>query len=118
MNKYEVGKLGEQIVQKYLKNKGFLPILTNYRVRGGEIDLICQKASQLYFIEVKTRTNSSFGYPEESLTYFKKRRFKTAILKYLFSLKKRVFWQAGLVAVELNPSTKLAKIRYYQNLEL
>ena len=118
MNKHQIGNLGEQLAQKYLKNKGFLPILANYRVRGGEIDLICQKGRKLYFIEVKTRTNQAFGFPEEALTYFKKYRLKTAIFRYLFGLKKRVFWQADLVAIELNQNAKQAKIRHYQNIEL
>ena len=118
MNKYQIGKLGEQIAQKYLKNKGFLLFLSNYKIRGGEIDLICQKSRKFYFIEVKTRTSASFGYPEEALTYFKKRRLKTAILRYLFEFNQPVFWQADLLAIELKQNARLAKIRHYQNLEL
>ena len=117
MNKYQIGKLGEDLAEKYLKSKGFLTILKNFKVRGGEIDLICRKGCKYFFIEVKTRTSNAFGYPEEALTYFKRQRLKTAIFRFL-SQTKPFKWQVDLVGIELDKKTKTARIRYYQNIEL
>lgn len=118
INKYQVGRLGEQIAQKVLKNKGFLVIASNFKVRGGEIDLICQKGKKYYFIEVKTRTNAAFGSPEEAFTFTKRKRLKTAIFKYLAQTNKPLKWQIDLISIELNKQTKKAKVRHYKNLEL
>ncbi|MCX6785226.1 MAG: YraN family protein [Candidatus Komeilibacteria bacterium] len=116
--KQQIGKLGEQLAEKHLINKGFLIIGRNYRVRGGEIDLICRQGRQYFFIEVKTRTSATFGYPEEALTFFKKRRIKTAILRYLAEQKRPVKWQADLIAIELDKISKKAQLRHYPAIEL
>lgn len=118
LNRQAIGQLGEDLAQKYLINKGFLIILKNFRVRAGEIDLICQKAGRIHFIEVKTRTNLMFGYGEESVNYFKRRRLKTAILEYLSRNKIRQKWQADVIVIELNIAAKKAKVRYYEAVEL
>lgn len=116
--KQQIGKLGEQLAEKHLINKGFLIIGRNYRVRGGEIDLICRIRSHYFFIEVKTRTSCSFGYPEEALTFFKKRRLKTAILRYLAEQKRPVKWRVDLIAIELDKISKKAQLRHYPAIEL
>ncbi|MDP2586236.1 MAG: YraN family protein [Candidatus Komeilibacteria bacterium] len=118
LDKQTIGKLGEDLALKFLKNKGFLMISRNFRVRGGEIDLVCQKAGQLHFIEVKTRTNLAFGYGEESVNYFKRRRLKTAILEYLSRNNVKQQWQIDVIVIELNVVAKKAKVRYYEAVEL
>lgn len=52
--KQRIGRLGEEIAVKYLKNKGFLIITQNYLKKCGEIDIIAQKGKILHFVEVKT----------------------------------------------------------------
>jgi len=69
MDKKTTGKEGEILAVNYLKNKGYRIIETNYLKRSGEIDIIAvdPKYDEFVFIEVKTRKNLSFGYPEESV---------------------------------------------------
>ncbi|MBU2566431.1 YraN family protein, partial [Patescibacteria group bacterium] len=55
----------------------------NWRCKLGEIDLIIKKDLELRFIEVKTRSSSNFGYPEQALTETKKRHFFNAIEYFL-----------------------------------
>ena len=118
LNRKAIGQLGEDLAQKYLKNKSFLVIMRNFRVRGGEIDLVCQKSGRIHFIEVKTRTNLVFGYGEESVNYFKRQRLKTAVLEYLSRQNKRCSWQVDVIVIELNIAAKKAKVRYYEAVEL
>lgn len=118
LNRQAIGKLGEDLAQKYLKNKGFLVISRNFRVRAGEIDLICQKAGKLHFIEVKTRTNLAFGYGEESVNYFKRQRLKIAVLEYLSRNHVRQQWQIDVIVIELSIAARKAKVRYYEAVEL
>ena len=55
MNKNETGRLGEDAVCSYLKENGYVIVKRNYRIRGGEIDIIAEKDGYIAFVEVKTR---------------------------------------------------------------
>lgn len=72
---YQVGKNGEDLALEYYLEKGYTLIIKNFqyyreglRGRLGEIDLIFEKNKKLYLVEVKTRTDSSFGTPQEQVT--------------------------------------------------
>ncbi|VAW28830.1 hypothetical protein MNBD_BACTEROID06-328 [hydrothermal vent metagenome] len=60
----EIGEKGEFLAAQYLQKIGFLIITKNYRAGKSEIDLVCKDQETLVFVEVKTRTNRSFGNPE------------------------------------------------------
>ena len=47
--------MGELAVRQYLIQKGCRILAENYRVKGGEIDLIAAKGEEILFVEVKTR---------------------------------------------------------------
>lgn len=61
----ETGLKGEQIAEKFLLNKGYAILHRNWRFERKEIDLIAAKDELLVFVEVKTRKNFDFGFPEE-----------------------------------------------------
>ena len=60
MNNKKFGIIGEKIAQKFLINKGYEILETNYYTKIGEIDIIAQKSKKIVFIEVKTRSNLKF----------------------------------------------------------
>ncbi|MBR3283626.1 MAG: YraN family protein [Ruminococcus sp.] len=59
MTKSETGKLGEESVCAYLAEQGYRIIERNYRIKGGEIDIIAEDGFYLAFVEVKTRRPDS-----------------------------------------------------------
>lgn len=59
MTKNEIGKLGEENVCTYLENLGYRIIVRNYRIKGGEIDIIAQNDEYTAFVEVKSRKPDS-----------------------------------------------------------
>lgn len=61
----ELGQEGEQMAADYLKKNGWGILEMNYRHRRSEIDLIASKGQLLVFFEVKSRSNTSFGHPED-----------------------------------------------------
>lgn len=65
------GNLGEEIATEFLRKKGYKIIGRNFRIRGGEIDIIAIENHTLVFIEVKTRTSNKFGTPLEAITPWK-----------------------------------------------
>ena len=59
MNKTEVGRLGEEAVCKYLADRGYSIVERNYRIKGGEIDIIADNGDYIAFVEVKSRKPDS-----------------------------------------------------------
>ncbi len=59
------GQLGEQKAADYLKQNGWEILAMNYRHKRAEIDIIASNGKILLFVEVKTRSNLSYGQPEE-----------------------------------------------------
>ena len=55
----------------------------NWRVRGGEIDLICDDRGSLVFVEVRLRRHAEFGGAAASITVTKQRRVILAARHYL-----------------------------------
>ena len=84
MSRNELGKIGEQLAARYLRNNGYKILSQNFRMgRYGEIDIIADKEGVLTFIEVKTRTSKRFGSPAESVTYDKQRKIRRVAEYYL-----------------------------------
>jgi putative endonuclease len=80
----ETGDFGEKLAAGLLIEKGYLIIESNYRYRRSEIDLIAEKDGILVFVEVKTRKNSRFGYPEDFVTERKVEMITSAAEQYVF----------------------------------
>ena len=59
MDKTETGRLGEESVCAYLRKKGYRIVVRNYRIKGGEIDIIAENGDYLAFVEVKSRKPGS-----------------------------------------------------------
>lgn len=78
-----IGKFGEDIASKYLKDKGYKIKERNYRTFLGEIDIICEYKGNIIFVEVKTRNSDKFGYPEEAINLAKQRKIIKNALCYL-----------------------------------
>ena len=51
---------------------GYRIIETNYRTKGGEIDIIARYRDELIFVEVKTKRGKDYGPPEEAVDYRKR----------------------------------------------
>lgn len=79
----EVGRLGEDLACRLLWHKGFRILERNYRGGRGEIDIIAEKAGRIRFIEVKTRTSTTFGPPEERVDAKKRQLVREAAAAYL-----------------------------------
>ncbi|MBI3282497.1 YraN family protein [Candidatus Curtissbacteria bacterium] len=57
MSKTDLGKHGEDIAARYLLKHGYKIIDRNFRIRGGEIDIVAIEKNTLVVVEVKTRTS-------------------------------------------------------------
>ena len=77
------GAWAEDLAARQLEDAGLKVTQRNYRVRGGEIDLIALEGIVTVFIEVKQRTRVSHGTPGEYITPRKASLIRRAALEYL-----------------------------------
>ena len=80
-----VGDLGEEFAAAMLEYSGYRIIKRNYSTKQGEIDIIAGRDRTIHFVEVKTRTGNSCGYPAEAVTAVKQERMKRAALQFIQS---------------------------------
>jgi putative endonuclease len=64
----KIGTYGEALASTWCTQQGFLILETNWRYKRLEADIIASKADVLHVIEVKTRTSTMYGLPEESIS--------------------------------------------------
>ena len=57
-----------------MEEQGYFILERNYRCKQGEIDLIGKEGEYLCFIEVKYRSDLSYGSPLEAVTKAKQRK--------------------------------------------
>lgn len=76
-----LGKAGEDLAAQIVTDLGWQIVERNWRCRYGEIDLIAidPVASNLVFIEVKTRRTACKGTPAEAVTVQKQRRLRKLV---------------------------------------
>ena len=78
-----LGVSGEQQAKKYLIKQGYKVLETNYKTVLGEIDIVTKKDDFIVFVEVKTRSNTKFGLPRESVTPYKQNKIRAVATHYL-----------------------------------
>ena len=74
MNKRIIGKEKEELAAKFLARQGVKILEKNFSCRMGEIDLIGLDGDCIVFVEVKYRTNTDYGYPQEAVSKNKRRK--------------------------------------------
>ncbi len=121
LNKVKVGRLGENLVlHKYLQ-KGYELIAKNFQYyadgskgRLGEIDLILLRGCVVVLVEVKTRTNLSFGNPLEQISRKQLLSLQKAFQAFLFKFPTYAQHNARFdVAIVMDKDVQIIENAYY-----
>lgn len=115
-----IGEEGERFAAEYLKKQGYTLLERNFRIRGGEIDIIARLAEEIIFFEVKSRSNSNYGYPEEGVDFFKKKHIARAVKEYIRKLRisESTYLRFDVIAIEFDQSGHVFNLRHIKNIEL
>lgn len=81
--KQATGAAGEERAAEFLAARGMLVIKRNFRVRGGEIDLVCRDGAMTVFVEVRLRSRNDYGGAAASITAAKQGRLILAARHWL-----------------------------------
>ncbi|GAB7564682.1 YraN family protein [Methylobacillus methanolivorans] len=57
----QLGDDAEALAANYLQSQGLSLLASNYRCRFGEIDLIMQQGNSIVFVEVRMRSQATYG---------------------------------------------------------
>ena len=79
----ELGNKGEKIAADYLIKNGYAILEQNYRFLKAEIDIIVKNGDVIIGVEVKTRTSTYFGNPQDFISPKKIKLMVSALDNYV-----------------------------------
>ena len=106
----EIGNKGEKLAVEYLESKGYVILKKNHRYRKGEIDIIGSKDGTIVFFEVKARSHSQYGYPEEAIAEKQKKRIIEAAENYMENRGWDQRIRFDVIAISLKPEIEIIQI--------
>lgn len=110
--KKESGNLGEDLAEKYLRQKRFKIIKRNFTTKIGEIDILARDKSDIVVVEVKTKSGSDFGEGYEMVNYFKRRKL-LQLAKMLQKDYARATIRIDVISVDLSQDPP--EIKHFEN---
>ena len=80
---HDRGVQAEDLAAAWLTESGYRILTRNYRTAVGEIDVVAAHGEVLCFVEVKARSDLSFGSPLAAVTAHRRRRLGRGARLYL-----------------------------------
>lgn len=115
-NQY-IGRWGERYAEAFLVERGWNVLDRNVHTPYGELDLVVRQRDILVFVEVKTRTTDSFGFPEIAVSSLKRAHLVQSAEAYLQSHPNLsdLSWRIDVIAIQGKPKDKLVSIEWFEN---
>lgn len=111
-----LGRWGESQAAFYLESRGYTIVERNFHTPYGEIDLVACKQNTIVFVEVKTRSSSSYGMPEESITPVKAAHLLDAARFYIEDHPSaECIWRIDVIAIQRTSSERPPQITHFRN---
>jgi putative endonuclease len=122
-----LGRWGEARAAEYLAAQGYVILERNARTPYGEIDLVVRwedtesshprrPAPITVFVEVKTRSSNTFGFPEESVTPRKQAHLLAAAQAYIQEHPElQGDWRIDVIAIQREQSKARPDITHFEN---
>lgn len=121
---------GEEYAAVYLQERGYQVVERNARTPYGEIDLVVMSTARveqtagdrlegwrvIVFVEVKTRSSTTYGYPEQAITRSKRAHMLAAAQAYLQAHPELVGdWRVDVIAIFRPDPKQPAIVNYFEN---
>ncbi len=108
------GLAAEERACRHLEGEGFTVVERNFRVPGGEIDIVARRGDLLVFVEVRSREDAAFGSPEETVGPRKRLRVAAAARRYLSAAPPDSWQEARFDVIAIEGSGDAAELRHYE----
>jgi putative endonuclease len=104
------GRTGEDLAVSFLMKNGYQILHRNWRYKHWEADVIVARHEVLHIVEVKTKRNIKYGYPEDAVTRRKIKYLLGVAEAYLEMFPKWQRIQLDIVAIVLEPQLQMLLI--------
>ena len=98
----DLGRKGEALAKAHLEANGYEIMDENWVHGKAEIDLIAYKDKIIIFTEVKTRTGTAFGLPEDFVDARKQRLIADAADEYIYLMNHQGEVRFDIISVLFN----------------
>ena len=98
----ELGKKGEQLAVNFLVKNGYDIVERNYRFDKAEVDIIAKQKDVLAIVEVKTRSTTDFGNPQDFVKPKQIQRLVKAVNEYVVENDLDVEVRFDIIAIVKN----------------
>lgn len=115
MIKNKTGVWGEIYAARYLRDKGYGILSSNYVCRFGELDIVASKNGTICFVEVKTRNERTDIRPMEAVDEGKRQRVEMAAKSFLSYTKLKGETRFDVCEIYLDDNNALSGINYIKN---
>ena len=115
MIKNKAGVWGEIYTVRYLRDRGYKIISSNYVCRFGELDAVAMKDGVLCFVEVKTRNELTQSRPMEAVDEAKQERVRLAANSFISYSKLNNPIRFDVSEVYLDDDYKCRSVNYIKN---
>ena len=78
-----LGRWGEELVARVYETDGYEVLDRNWKIKGGELDLVLSRQNEIVFCEVKTRSSDRFGSAAEAVGPRKQQLLRRTALSWL-----------------------------------
>ena len=109
-----LGETGERMACDRLIEAGYSILTCRFRSRFGEIDIVAKDKESVVFVEVKTRTDRTFGDPAEAVTPQKQQKIVRMAEEYvLLGRLENTHCRFDVVAIDLTTDPPI--VNHYQD---
>ncbi|MEO1031275.1 MAG: YraN family protein [Bacteroidota bacterium] len=99
----DLGKKGEQLAVNFLLENKYTIVERNYRFDKAEIDIIAKKNDVLAIVEVKTRSTTDFGNPQDFVKPKQIKNIVKAVDQYVIQNNLDVEVRFDIIAIVKKP---------------
>lgn len=116
MKNIATGKVGENLASDYLLKKGYHILVTNFRTRFAELDIVAKKKDCLIFVEVKTRKSNLHGEPYEAVNKHKLQKIMLAANYFLLTKKMTHYkLRVDIISIILKVDNSVESLKHFEN---
>ena len=114
--RHTLGKRGEQLAADLLVGEGARVLARNFRVAGGELDLVVEQDGDLVGVEVKTRRPGQPALPEEAVNAARLARLERALTTFAQQHgHEDVGWRIDVVAIEVAADGNVRRLEHIRD---
>ena len=115
MIRNKTGVWGEIFAARYLRDRGYKILTSNFVCRMGELDIVADKNGLVCIVEVKTRNKNTPISPMEAVDAGKRIRLEAAAKLFMSYAKIKSEMRFDVCEVLVDDNNKLHSINYIEN---